>query len=62
MTTLGHWAEAGPDECSFCLRAYYVEVGYYCADCDRPVCPVCVVTRFEWQTVSCPECSTGGKR
>lgn len=60
MTLQAWWAEPGPDECEFCSRSFYLEVGYYCAICDRPVCPACVITVFEGQLVSCPDCRSGG--
>lgn len=53
------WNQPGPDECEFCHRPFHVEVGYYCADCDRPVCPVCVVTVRD--CIACPECCTQGE-
>lgn len=50
------WSEAGPDHCEYCLQSYRAELGYYCVDCDRPVCQVCAVTILERGAVSCPEC------
>ena len=50
------WNEAGPDRCEFCRHAFCVEVGFHCADCDRPVCPLCVITVRERQIVVCPAC------
>jgi hypothetical protein len=50
------WEEAGPDYCEFCQHAFRVEVGFHCADCDRPICPVCVIRVREW--AACPECCT----
>lgn len=55
-TPVPWWSEPGPDACEFCLSAFHVEVGFYCWECDRPVCPVCVVTRLEQKAVFCPEC------
>ena len=52
------WDEAGPDYCEFCQHTFYVEVGFYCADCDRPICPVCVVTVHGQEGVTCSECSS----
>jgi hypothetical protein len=52
----GWWADPGPDICEFCLITFYVEVGYYCSDCDRPVCSSCVVVLFDGRRVLCPEC------
>ena len=55
------WLEAGPDTCEFCLHGYHVEAGYYCFDCDAPVCPLCVVVVRERQVVLCPHCAEGGE-
>ena len=51
------WSEPGPDICEFCQQSFHVEVGYYCAECDRSVCPVCVLRLREHRTVVCPECT-----
>ena len=50
------WLTPGPEECPHCLRTYHVEVGYRCTDCDGPICPFCVVTVRETETVHCPDC------
>lgn len=55
------WSEPGPEQCAFCLQAYYAEMGYYCFDCDRAVCPVCVVQLREQGSVHCPECHGQGQ-
>lgn len=54
------WLAPGPETCEFCLRAYHVEAGYRCIDCDQPVCPLCVVTIRETRVVACPHCRTEG--
>lgn len=55
------WAlEPGPEECPHCLRGFHLEVGYHCADCDAPVCPVCVVVVRERSVVVCPDCVPHG--
>lgn len=54
------WSDPGPDLCNFCLQTFHVEVGYHCADCDQPVCPVCVVHVHERRTVICPDCGEDG--
>ena len=46
------WLEAGPDTCEFCLHGYHVEAGYYCFDCDAPVCALCVVARAQARALS----------
>ncbi len=51
------WSEPGPERCGHCLHCYYVEMGYYCAECDAPVCPACVVTVLERRLVLCPGCA-----
>jgi DNA-directed RNA polymerase subunit RPC12/RpoP len=55
------WSKPGPELCEFCLHTFQVEAGYYCADCDRPICPVCVLQIRERHSVSCPDCSTTEK-
>lgn len=52
--------EPGPETCDFCLRGFHLEIGYHCADCDRPICPVCVVTVRARGVVLCPECHRDG--
>lgn len=60
MTTIDWWVDAGPDTCEFCWRAFYAEIGYYCFNCDRGICPGCAVTVFERRVVLCPQCGTEG--
>lgn len=50
------WNAPGPDYCAFCQHFFQVEVGYHCVECDRPVCPLCIVTLREQHAVVCPEC------
>ena len=50
------WWLAGEETCEFCVQQYSVEVEYRCVDCDRPVCPMCVITVRERHRVWCPEC------
>jgi DNA-directed RNA polymerase subunit RPC12/RpoP len=50
------WLTAGTEQCEFCLRWYRLEAAYYCVDCDRPVCPVCVTTVRASGAVRCPGC------
>ena len=50
------WSDPGPVQCQFCLQAYRSECGYHCGDCDRPLCPVCVVTVRGRREVICPAC------
>ena len=54
------WSEPGPESCGFCHHAFHVEIGYHCVECDRPVCPLCVVTVRERHVVVCPECEQEG--
>lgn len=51
------WLETGPETCPFCTGRLHVEVLSFCADCDRPVCPTCLV---EESRVLCPECAEEG--
>lgn len=50
------WLTVGTEQCEFCLCWYRFEAAYYCVDCDRPVCPVCVRTVQVGHFVRCPEC------
>ncbi len=50
------WLEPGPEHCDFCQYSFHYEAGYHCVHCDRPVCPVCVVSVRAEHTVTCPEC------
>ena len=54
------WSEAGPDVCEFCLHTFRMEVGFYCADCDSPICPACVISSRERHVSVCPGCASGG--
>ena len=61
-TPLPWWATRGGQTCSFCLQSYHYEVAVHCPDCDRPVCPSCVVRlSVEVLTVHCPECDGEGE-
>ncbi|HET6655539.1 MAG TPA: hypothetical protein VFH57_04775 [Gammaproteobacteria bacterium] len=51
------WLEAGAASCEFCAVAYHEEVAVHCIECDRPVCPVCVVEIRETREIICPECA-----
>lgn len=59
---VAQWSDPGPYHCEFCQHSFHIEVGYYCHDCDRAVCPVCVVTVREQHTLSCPDCHTERSR
>ncbi len=50
------WMSVGPEACESCSRAYYLEMGYHCARCDRAICSICVITVFEVRTALCPGC------
>lgn len=55
-------AHAGPvpgpseqaERCPHCLQVYVLEVGTYCAVCDEPICPFCVL-EVKGEVV-CPAC------
>lgn len=51
------WLEAGPENCPFCAGRVHFEALAYCADCDRPVCPTCLVPA---DRALCPECAEAG--
>lgn len=50
------WLAPGSATCDFCLRTYHFEAGYYCAICDRPVCPLCVMEIHDTRIIHCPAC------
>lgn len=54
------WLEPGSESCTFCAASYQIEAAYYCAECDRPLCPACVVEVFMTRRVVCPRCGAGG--
>lgn len=56
------WLESGTEICQFCQRTFHYEAGFHCVYCDRPICPLCVVTVLEARgirEVHCPECHQG---
>lgn len=53
------WSEPGPATCDFCMVRFHLEAGYHCSDCDRPICPICVLRVRERRTVICPQCHAG---
>ncbi len=48
------WLEKGAAVCPFCEDRLHVEALAYCSDCDRPICPACLVA--EGHRALCPEC------
>jgi hypothetical protein len=55
------WWLGGGESCGFCLLDYSYEVEFRCDDCDRPVCPECVVVVSERAVIICPECRAEGE-
>lgn len=53
------WLEDGTETCRFCGARYAYEVERRCTDCDRPMCPWCVVAVRERVDVRCIECRPG---
>lgn len=51
------WWLAGGETCLFCLQEFAVGTEYHCLECDRIICPCCVVVVRRVQRVLCPECS-----
>jgi hypothetical protein len=49
----------GSETCSFCLQTYVVELEWHCLDCDRPLCPSCVIVRRLRAESVCPACGEG---
>ena len=54
------WLQPGTETCPFCEAGYPFGAGYYCIDCDRPICPVCVVEIHASRKVYCPQCLPSG--
>lgn len=52
---------SGDGLCVFCLQAYVVHLEVYCAECDRPVCPLCATRRAGLAARLCPECAGGAE-
>jgi hypothetical protein len=50
------WIEGGAETCGFCLERYSYEGEYRCVECDRAVCPMCVLEIRGRHAVYCPEC------
>ncbi|MBW3533931.1 MAG: hypothetical protein KY453_01730 [Gemmatimonadetes bacterium] len=58
------WWTGGEERCAFCLGRYVHEMEIRCLHCDRPMCPLCVVTVSARRERLCPECepsSPGGE-
>lgn len=52
------WLEVGPETCSFCEVRYHYEIAVYCAGCDQPTCPYCIVFVERTREPACPQCAT----
>ena len=51
---------SGDGQCGFCLQFYLLQLEVHCADCDRPLCPLCA--RHDAGDAGgglCPECASG---
>lgn len=48
----------GDDQCPYCETNYHQETGYYCWNCDSPLCTTCVVAAAEASQWLCPDCDT----
>ena len=53
---------AGDEHCGFCLQRYAYELEVFCALCDRPMCPLCVVHEHVEAQRFCPDCATEARR
>jgi hypothetical protein len=49
----------GQARCEFCQGDYSVQLEVVCADCERPLCPLCA-TRSR-RIYRCPECRPTGR-
>ncbi len=54
------WWLEGSEICPFCDHRYVWEMEVRCVDCDRPVCPVCLV-RIRLNEFRCPDCGDSGE-
>lgn len=59
-TSGGPWWLGGGELCPFCEQRFSYAVEVRCLDCDRPICPVCVVRVRVTREHYCPECQPGG--
>ena len=50
------WLEEGEQQCIACQHRFRYEAGYFCLDCDGPLCPVCVRYRVRSDDVVCGTC------
>lgn len=50
------WLQPGTESCPFCEASYAFEAGYYCVDCDQPVCPICIIEAHASREIYCPQC------
>lgn len=51
------WWMSPEQECRFCVSDFAVLAEIFCADCDRPVCPMCIVAVPEAAVrYICPDC------
>ncbi len=55
MSLLDRWGGDGP--CSFCLQPYLLQLELFCAECDRPVCPLCATHGAPGAGGLCPDCA-----
>lgn len=59
-TRVDRWS--GSESCGFCLQTYVYALEVHCTGCDRPVCPLCLVTvRIDAQRF-CPPCADDAQR
>jgi hypothetical protein len=53
---LDRWT--GDGRCGFCLQFYLLQLELHCAECDRPVCPLCAKHGAGDAGGLCPDCAT----
>jgi hypothetical protein len=55
LTILDRWS--GDGHCVFCQQPYLLQLELYCAECDRPVCPLCAKHLARGAGGLCPDCA-----
>lgn len=51
--------ESETERCPRCLQLHAYEATVWCARCDGPVCPFCVVRTRESRELTCADCAPG---
>jgi len=55
---MSQWlTSGGGDQCPFCETDYHQQTGYYCWNCDSPLCTTCVTPSKHSSAWLCPDCA-----